>query len=74
MIADKQHISISHWGMFPLPEDIMDNFKTLVMEMRTAQKQYFKTKSDDWLRAAKEAESKVDAALHRDYTGEDKIV
>lgn len=74
MTADKQHISISHWGMFPVPEGAMDEFTTLVMEMRTAQRQYFKTRSTDWLHRSKELEREVDAAIEKKFKGQGSLV
>lgn len=41
----------------------MKEFIALVLEMRAAQKEYFKTRSKDVLNRSKELERKVDAEL-----------
>lgn len=41
----------------------MKEFIELVREMRNAQKEYFRTRSKDWLNRSKELEREVDAQL-----------
>ncbi len=43
-----------------------DEFMRLVLKMRIAQRNYFKTRSHDWLQQAKQTEKQVDAALKLD--------
>jgi hypothetical protein len=74
MPKEEKHISASHWGMFPVSEETMDEFTTLVMEMRTAQRQYFKTRSTDWLHRSKELEREVDAAIEKKFKGQGSLV
>lgn len=40
-----------------------DPFRTLVREMRHAQREYFRTRDHSWLRTSKDLEGKVDKAL-----------
>ena len=43
-----------------------DEFAKLVLLMRNAQRNYFKTRSSDWLNKAKELEKRVDEELKLD--------
>ena len=46
----------------------MNEFKTLVKQMREAQKKYFKTKEKFWLQRAKNLEKQVDTQLTENET------
>lgn len=41
-----------------------DRFVSTVSEMRNAQKEYFKTRSPDWLNRSKSLEREVDKMIH----------
>jgi hypothetical protein len=50
-----------------------DDFYTLVAEMRTAQRDYFRTRSTEALSRSKELERKVDNAIKGFVTGQTSL-
>jgi hypothetical protein len=43
----------------------MNEFEQLIFDMRRAQKEYFKTRHNDWMMRSKALEKKVDQHLYK---------